>query len=230
MSAASPDQPGEHQDATAAPATTGAARAHHYAQALRSGFEGHEAELGAAVQAALERAGSTLSFAGREDELGRSVGVVLKTLQNVRPYVHEVNDAVVKAHLMAIQFAKDRGSIADLVEQDVRTMRPINQRLRMVVEKSGYPEIALIGMFDHTGCHYQFVLDTRVEPGRRSWRSPFGRVLHAARSIGQFDLTEREVHEQWMKPRILGYAGDIGVRVSVSDWRDDGLVVVDLLA
>jgi hypothetical protein len=228
MTTASTARQDDDRDSTAPPATAAAAKAHHYAQSMRSGFEGREAELGAAVQEALARAGSALSFAGREAEVGLSVGVALKTLQNVRPYVHEVNDAVVKAHLMAIQFAKDHGGIAQLVEQDVRTMRPINQRLRAVVEKSGWREIALIGMFDHTGCHYQFVLETKVEPGRRTWQSPFGRVLGASRAIGQFDLTEREIHEQWTRPRILGYAADIGVRVAVSDWRDDGIVVVEL--
>ena len=52
----------------------------HFAKAMKSGFEGREAELGLAMS------------------------VVFKTLQNVTPYRHEINDALVKAWLTSIQF------------------------------------------------------------------------------------------------------------------------------
>ena len=40
---------------------------HHYALGMKSGFE------------------------GREEELGKSIGIVIKTLQNTVPYPHELN-------------------------------------------------------------------------------------------------------------------------------------------
>jgi alpha-glucosidase (family GH31 glycosyl hydrolase) len=43
-----------------------------------------------------------------------------------------------------------------------------------------------------------------------------------------FDLTEQEIHETWFKPRIAGYAKDMGVKVKVSDWNDEGIVTIEL--
>jgi hypothetical protein len=177
----------------------------HFAKAMSSGFE------------------------GREEELGRSISVVFKTLQNTTPYPHEINDALVKAWLVGIQFAKNQGTLAELVAHDIRTMEPINLRLKNVIEKVGKKEIALVGMFDHTACHYQLVLETQVEPGKRTWKSPFKTVLEAGTKIGQFDLTEQEIHEQWTVPRLLGYAKALGVNIRVSPWNDDGMLSCELL-
>jgi hypothetical protein len=177
----------------------------HFAQAMMSGFEGREAELGLAISA------------------------VFKTLQNVTPYPHQINDAVIKAWLTSIQFAKDQGALAELVAHDIKTMEPINIRLKNVINKLGNNEIALIGIFDHTACHYQLVLDTQIEPGKRTWTSPYKTVLEACVRIGQFDLTEQEIHEQWTMPRLQGYAEAIGVALKVSPWRDDGVLSCELM-
>jgi hypothetical protein len=73
------------------------------------------------------------------------------------------------------------------------------------------------------------VLETKAEPGKRTWVSPFKRVLEASKRIGQFDLTEQEIHEQWLKPRLLGYARNMGVNLKVSDWNEDGVVTIELV-
>jgi len=168
-------------------------------------------------------------FEGREEELGKAISIVFKTLQNVTPYPHEMNDALIKAWLVSIQFAKNQGTLEELVAHDIKTMEPINTRLKKVINKVGNKEIALIGMFDHTACHYQLVLDTQVEPGKRTWTSPFKTVLEASKRIGQFDLTEQEIHEQWTEPRLMGYARTIGVNIRVSSWQDDGVLSCELL-
>lgn len=177
---------------------------HHFVQAMTSGFE------------------------GREEELGRAISTTLKTLKNVTPYKHETNDALIKAWLVSIQFAKDRQLLEEFVAHDVKVMEPVNRVLRKLIEKSGDAEQALIGLFDHTACHYHLVLETRVEPGKRSWVSPFKNVLDISRRIGQFDLTEQEIHERWTVPRLQGYARSIGVELQVSDWNDQGLISCSL--
>jgi hypothetical protein len=53
-------------------------------------------------------------------------------------------------------------------------------------------------------------------------------VLEISRRIGQFDLTDREMHELWLKPRLLGYAEVLGVKINVSDIGPDNKVVVTL--
>jgi len=172
----------------------------------------------------------TLSgFEGYETELGQSINVVLKMLSNHAGYAHEMNDPLVKAHLMAIQFAKNNGTLAEYVEHDVKTMLPINKRMRQIIEKTGQKEIALVGLFDRTACHYALALDSTGTGNARTWTSPFKTVLDAASRIGQFDLTEEEIHEHWTKPRLYGYARDMGVEIRVSDLGENRKITVELV-
>ncbi len=172
----------------------------------------------------------TLSgFEGREAELGKSLNVMLRTLSNTTGYAHEVNDALVKMHLNAMQFAKDLGKIDEFVEHDLKTMKPINDRMANLIRKTGQKEIALVGMFDRTACHYQLALENETGEGMRRWKEPFGYVLEQAKRIGQFDLTVEEIHDQFVRPRILGYAKDMGVDVEVSDIGDDDWITCRLV-
>jgi hypothetical protein len=165
---------------------------------------------------------------GREDEFGLSVAMVIRSLQNHSHYPHEVNDAVVKLTFVMLQFAKNHDMWDEIVAHDVATMQRVNQRVGQLVRDSGDPEWALNGLTDDNTCHYQMVLDTHAEPGLRRWKSPYGRVLEVSRRIGQFDLTEQEIHMKYTKPRLLGYANDIGVNIEISDWSDDGMITIRL--
>ncbi|MCK6370635.1 MAG: hypothetical protein L6Q83_04770 [Gammaproteobacteria bacterium] len=170
----------------------------------------------------------TSGLAGRETELGLSVAMVLRTLGNHSHYAHEVNDALVKAHLLMLQFAKNHDLWDQFVAHDVTTMAPVNRRLARLIAETGDREQALNGLTDDNTCHYQLVLDTRAEPGRRTWISPYRRVLEVSRRIGQFDLTEREIHERYTVPRLMGYAAAMEVQIRVSAWSDDGVIVLEL--
>lgn len=167
-------------------------------------------------------------FEGKEAEVGKAVQLALKTMANSAGYQHEMNDALVKARLQAMQFAKDNGMMEQYVEHDIKTMRPINTRVGMVIEKTGDLEAALVGLTERTACHYHLVLETESEPGVRRWKSPWGNVLNACKRMEMFDLTEEEIHNTWFKPRIFGYAKDMGVEIEVSDWNDDGIVEIRL--
>ena len=168
-------------------------------------------------------------FEGREDILGRGLVQLLKTIIADVPYQHHLNDAVLKAHLNSIQFAKNKGLLGELVEHDIATLRPINKRVGQLVASTGNPEYGLSAMFERTDCWYQLVLEWKAEPGRRTWLSPFRTVLEMGKGIGQFDLTEQEIHEQWTTPRMLGYAKDIGINVRVSPWSADGRLSCELV-
>ena len=172
----------------------------------------------------------TLSgFEGREEELGKSINVVLRTLSNHAGYAHEVNDALVKAHLMAMQFAKDHDMMEQYVSHDVKTMAPINERMNTIIQKTGQKEIALVGLFDRTACHFQLALENESEANVRRWKEPFGHVLKQCKKIGQFDLTVDEIHEHWTKPRLHGYAEAMGVELEVSDIGEDGWITCTLI-
>jgi hypothetical protein len=168
-------------------------------------------------------------FEGREDDLGKAVALAIRTLKDGIPYQHEMNDALVKMHLNSLQFAKDQGLTAEYVAHDIALMRPTLARIRASLAAGGDPELALEAIFDRNAALYQLCLDLHAEPGRRSFTFPFTRVLDIARRIGQFDLTRDEVHDSWLKPRILGYAQALGVEVTVSPIGTDGQVTVALV-
>ena len=173
--------------------------------------------------------GAKTGFEGREAEIGKSVQMALKTMANSAGYQHEMNDALVKARLHAMQFAKDMGIMDKYVEHDIKTMAPINERVAMVIQKTGDKEAALVGLCERTACHYHLVLETDAEPGKRSWKSPWGHVLNACKRMKMFDLTEQEIHETWYVPRIKGFAKAMGADVKVSDWNDEGIITLELV-
>ncbi|MDP6436707.1 MAG: hypothetical protein QF790_08150 [Gammaproteobacteria bacterium] len=172
--------------------------------------------------------GVKTGFEGREDAIGKAVQMALKTMANSAGYQHEMNDALVKARLHAIQFAKDMGIMDKYVEHDIKTMAPINERVGQIIAKTGDKEAALVGLCERTACHYHLVLETEAEPGKRTWKSPWGNVLNACKRLNMFDLTEQEIHETWYIPRVQGYAKAMGVDIKVSDWNEDGTVTIEL--
>lgn len=172
--------------------------------------------------------GTSRGFEGREEMLGRAVAMALRTLKDTVPYQHEMNDALVKMHLNSVQFAKNQGLSAEYVRHDVKTMMPMLTRMKGIIDKTGNKEVALIGMFERTPCLYQLCLDLEVTPGKRSFTFPYTHVLDIARRIGQFDLTDQELHDIWLKPRLLGYAEVMGVKIDVSDIGTDHKVTVSL--
>jgi hypothetical protein len=161
-------------------------------------------------------------FEGREELLGKQLLILLKTIAADVPYQHHLNDAVLKAHMTAIQFAKNEGILDRLVAHDVKTLEPINKRIGELIARTGNREYGLIAMFERTDCWYQLVEEYTVEPGCRRWKSPFNLVLSMSRKTGQHDLTEEEIHEQWTRPRLLGYAQAMKLAVNVSHWNGEG--------
>lgn len=169
-------------------------------------------------------------FEGRERMLGDAVALALRTLKDSTPYQHDMNDALVKMHLSSVQFFKDQGVLEEYVAHDIKTMAPMLTRLKGMIDKTGEKEIALAGMFDRTACLYQLCMDLKSEPGKRSFTFPYFKVLGIARAEGRSDLSDRDLHERWLKPRLLGYAAELGVKIEVSDIGPDGLVTAKLAA
>lgn len=197
-----------------------------------SGFEGKEQQLGAAVAKAIREISSDEKpehdFTGREAELGQGVATVIRTLNVRKPYQHEMNDALVKLTLNYVQFAKDHELLQEMIEEDVRSQMPMLVRTGKFVQQTGLKELALVAMTDRTACFYQLAIEVKHEPGKVSFKSPYGTVLNATRQLGMHDLTERELHEIWTKPRFEQQAAMMGVDIVVSDWRDDGWVTLSL--
>jgi hypothetical protein len=187
-----------------------------------SGFEGSEETLGRAVAAAIKSASPDGSprhdFTGREALLGRTVGTVIKTLNHDRVYQHETNDALVKMTLDYIQFAKRHGMLRQMVDEDIRSQRQQLERVAKLIQRTGNRDLALVGVFEQTACFF--------EPGRVTYRSPYGVVLNETRRMGIHDLTEQEIHEMWTIPRMALYSQILGVEMKVSPWHEDGVITV----
>ena len=165
---------------------------------------------------------------GREEDLAKAMQILVKTMKIQIPYPHDTNDALLKAHLNAIQFAKDNNLLAAYVEHDLNTMKPLLERTKAMIESTGDKELALVMNFERTGCFFQMFLDPQAEPGKRTFTFPFRKVLNAAKGLGQFDLTEEEILDKWWRPRYLGYGKAIGVELKISDMDENGKITVEL--
>jgi hypothetical protein len=204
-----------------------------------SGFEGSEQQLGAAVAETImgispagikpaSNTGHDFSDPQRQKRLGFAVSTAIKTINSDEPYMHEMNDALVKMTLTYIQFAKDHDLLDDLIQMEVRTQFPMLTRVGKLIKDTGNQELALLAITDRTSCFYQLVEDAQREPGSITFRSPYGNVLAQTSRLGQHDLTEQEIHEIWTIPRIKGQAEIMGVDVQVSEWQDDGMVTISV--
>ena len=165
---------------------------------------------------------------GREADVAESMQVLVRTMQIQIPYPHDMNDALLKAHLTAIQFAKNNGMLEQYVQHDRETMQPLLDRTKNMIEKSGNKELALVMIFERTGCFFQMCLDAKIEPGKRTFTFPFKKVLEAATRLGQFDMTEKELLDNWWRPRYAGYGEAVGVKFDISDMDENGKVTVTL--
>jgi hypothetical protein len=192
-------------------------------------YSGREFVMSEAVATETTSLASRRPFEGREEELGKAIGLAIRTLKDAMPYQHEMNDALVKMHLNSVQFAKNAGLSEQYVEHDVRCMAPTLRRIRAEIEAKGDPELALSGIFDRSSVFYQLCLDLEESPGMRRFTFPFSTVLAISRKIGQFDMTDAEIHDIWLRPRLLGYARELGVRLEVSDIDAFNKVTVRLL-
>ena len=165
---------------------------------------------------------------GREVDVAESMQVLVRTMQIQIPYPHDMNDALLKAHLTAIQFAKNNGMLEQYVQHDRETMQPLLDRTKNMIDKTGNKELALVMIFERTGCFFQMCLDAKIEPGKRTFTFPFKKVLDAATRLGQFDMTEKELLDNWWRPRYAGYGEAVGVKFNISDMDENGKVTVTL--
>jgi hypothetical protein len=199
-----------------------------------SGFEGNEAELGAAVGESIMKIspskGPEHDFEGREKTLGEAVATAIKIMNVESGYQHEMNDALVKMTLNFIQFSKDHDLIDEMVAEEIATGMPMMSRVRKMIEKTGNKDLALIAVTEQTACFYQLVFETQREPGKLTYKSPFGNVLSSTRRLGMHDLTEQEIHEIWTVPRIKGAGMLLGVDLQVTEWQEDGMITISLPA
>jgi hypothetical protein len=200
-----------------------------------TGFEGREQVLTDAVVKAVREAkpnnGETLNFnPGQQRMLGLAVAKAIKTISNDTPYQHEMNDALIKAHLTTIQFAKDNGILKELIDHEVKTQSFMIVRVGNMIRNGGSPELATIALTERTACFYQLVQEFKRTGTTMRWKSPYGNVLAVSRTIGQHNLTEQEVYEVYTAPLMQKQAEVMGMELDISPWQADGWVTMTVKA
>ncbi|MDJ0929151.1 MAG: hypothetical protein QNJ73_16050 [Gammaproteobacteria bacterium] len=201
--------------------------------AHRSGFKGHEDELGAAVAKAIREVSPSgdpsHDFSGRERDLGLAMESLIKALNNRQPYQHEPNDALIKSHLTTIQFAKDNEMMEQLVDHEVETQSPMLERVGKLIERTGNSDLAMLAMTERTACFYQLVREYERDGDSMRWRSPYWNVLEQTRRMGQNDYDEKWLHENYTIPLMRKQAAVMGMDAEISDWQEDGWVTMTLV-
>lgn len=198
-----------------------------------TGFEGREQALTDAVVEAVREAqpknGETLNFTPEQQRmLGLAVAKAIKTISNDTPYQHETNDALIKAHLTTIQFAKDTGVLNELIEHEARTQMPMIARVGNMIRGGGSPELGTIALTERTACFYQLVQNYQRTGTTMKWKAPYGNVLAITRQLGQHNLTEQEIHETYTVPLMRKQAEIMGMVVDMTPWQADGWVAMTL--
>jgi len=200
-----------------------------------TGFEGREQVLTDAIVKAIREAqpnnGETLNFTPDQQRmLGLAVAKAIKTISNSTPYQHEMNDALVKAHLTDIQFAKDHGLLKEMIDHEVKTQTPMIVRVGKLIREGGSPELATIALTERTACFYQLVQSYQRTGTTMRWKSPYGNVLAVTRQLGQHDLTEQEIHEVYTVPLMQRQAEVMGMQLDISPWQADGWITMTIRA
>jgi hypothetical protein len=198
----------------------------------KTGLEGKEAELGQGMVALVQELDGSLDMSKLSDEeLGRYLLTVVKTTNHNASYQHQYNDALVKLHLTAVSFAKETGMYEQLVENDVKTTEYMMKRIGSAIKMTGREDFALMAIFEQTTCFFQLVDDLQwTSPTSLTYTTPFSRVLNVSQKVGIFaDLTEEEVHNNYIIPRYMAYAEIMGVELDVSPLGANGEITVTLV-
>ena len=197
-----------------------------------TGLEGKEVELGEGMVALVQALGGTIDLSKSSDEeLGRYLLTVVKTMNHNASYQHQYNDALVKLHLTAVSFAKEIDMYDQLVENDVKTTEYMMKRIGSAIKLTGREDFALMAIFEQTTCFFQLVDELQWNsPTSITYTTPFSRVMEASQKVGIFaNLTEEEVHNNYTIPRYLAYAEIMGVELDVSPLGANGEITVSLV-
>jgi hypothetical protein len=152
-------------------------------------------------------------FQGRED-VQDALRALVKTYSNVRPYLHKFNDALVKAHLRNLDFAKKHGLEKDFADHEAQVLGAVFERhINPAIQKTGQKDMFLWGVFERTSCSYQLYEWINVKPGERTFPCPYKPILDEIdKGLGTYTITWNDVCNKWCKMRWEAFskkAGDI---------------------
>jgi len=202
------------------------AQAREIEQRFESDLEGIGREVGELICRKLGIENSPV--ADRNLEFGRLIADTFRTYQMRMPYMHQSNDALIKEQLKTFDLMMKKDLLPDMVQHDLDSMYEILHERVYWVQQTGNLSLALDAVTTPTcfrnltiGEGFQWHGERRV-----SWLSPYKRVLEKGwkRNIWT-DVTEQKIHEQWTRPRYLGYAKHLECQFDISDWDEETRIV-----
>jgi hypothetical protein len=202
------------------------AQAREIEQRFETDLEGIGREVGELICRKLSIENSPV--ADRNLEFGRLIADTFRTYQMRMPYMHQSNDALIKEQLKTFDLMMKKDLLPDMVQHDLDSMYEILHERVYWVQQTGNLSLALDAVTTPT-CFRNLTIGEGFQwHGERkvSWLSPYKRVLEKGwkRNIWT-DVTEQKIHEQWTRPRYLGYAKHLECQFDISDWDEETRMV-----
>jgi hypothetical protein len=157
--------------------------------------------------------GIEFDFDSDAANLQPAVRMLFQTYTDVIPYPHKFNDALVKAHLTALDFAVQHNLWKEKAEHEAYILGPILEMIKGWVEEEG-PDKGLWGMYEANSCNYQLFEKINVsKKGERSFPCPYKEILEISEKLGTFKITWDDVHEKWCKAFWNACARKVGIQI-----------------
>jgi hypothetical protein len=158
--------------------------------------------------------GIKFDFDEQSAALSPALQMLFQTYTDLMPYPHKFNDALLKAHLVNLDFAIKHNIWKEHAEHEVYILGPILEMIKSWIPEQGLDR-ALYGMFEGNSCNYQLFEKIEVKDCERILHCPYKEMLEIVGSLGTFNLTWEDVHEKWCIPLWKGFAEKIGIEIEV---------------
>jgi hypothetical protein len=152
----------------------------------------------------------------KRDDVSDALKSLYMTYDCTSPYPHKFSETTVKAQMGCLEFCIKQGVEKEYVDHYIATMEPLLKRIGKGVEKAG-PDKGLTGMFEGTTCSYQVFERIDIKEGERSFPCPYKIMLQRCKQYlpGKFTIAWEDICNKWCTPVWKGFAGKIGISVSV---------------
>jgi len=116
--------------------------------------------------------------------------------------------------------------VQEWIDAQVTTQMPMIRRVGNMIEKTGDTELGTLALTERTACFYQLVVDYEREGDLIRWRSPYWNVLAQTTRLGQHDMSEQWIHENYTVPMMEKQAAGMDMVAEVSGWQEDGWITM----
>lgn len=159
--------------------------------------------------------GMRFDFENEAADLTPAIQMLMQTYTDNMPYPHKFNDALLKSHLINLDFAVKHDLWKEHAEHEVYILGPILEMIKGWIPEQGEDK-ALYGMYEGNSCNYQLFEKIERKEGERFFQCPYKEMLDIVSSLNTFSITWNDVHNKWCIPLWKGFAEKIGIEIEVT--------------